>query len=260
MRTALPFRAALLTTDAHAHTLLPPLLTADPEFTLVGTASDDRDAVLRQHCPDVAFLDADDDTLGYLGSEARPRELHPILLARSERHAARAFEVGAVDYLLAPLSEARLLAALERFKQRARADRVEHLNRQLSAVLGQLQGDRSPAPSRRPPYLDRIPIKEHDLVRFVSTDEVIWIEAAGNYVLLHLTGKSHMLLETMQEFEARLDPARFLRIHRSRIVNLEFVEALSPLPYGEYRLHLRSGTAITSSRSRSANLARALGL
>ena len=261
------FRVLVIDDEPLVREGLRTLAAHDPDLKVVAECKNGREAVdaIRRERPDLVFLDIQMPGLDGFEVVAALEEERPyvVFVTAFDEYAVRAFEVNAVDYLLKPFSDRRFRDAVLRFKTRLREDRVSTLNSRLSTLLSHLAAPHeSPAPPAPPraTYLDRIPVKHGDVVKFVPVDEIEWIEAAGNYVLLHVGDQRHMLLEAMQELEAKLDPARFLRIHRSRIVNLQAITALSPQPYGEYELILRSGARISSSRSRSKQLAAALQL
>lgn len=150
--------------------------------------------------------------------------------------AVAAMKEGAADYLLKPFDEARFRHALDRARDRARKGRVE-----VEALLDAL----------RPParHLERFLVRAGGRIRVVNADDVDWLEAADNYVRLHTAGQRHTVRETLRHLESRLDPGRFVRIHRSAMVRIAAIEELRPLPSGDYTVLLKSGMALTLSRS-----------
>jgi two-component system LytT family response regulator len=147
-----------------------------------------------------------------------------VFVTAYDQFALRAFEAGALDYLLKPFDDARFGRALDRAKEN-------------------LAHRKHPA---RP--LDRIAIKETGQVSFVKICDIDWIEAADYYTCLHVGAKTHLLRRSMSEFEQELDPAVFCRIHRSSIVNIARVEGLKPNPEGEYEVVLQHGIKLRLSR------------
>jgi two-component system LytT family response regulator len=230
------------------------LLTDDPEVEIVGEAADGSsavDAILRLQ-PELVFLDVQMPEMdGFAVLEALealdPSRVPAVVFVTAfDRYALRAFEVVALDYLLKPFDEARFRAALGRARLQIRSRETAELGRKLGGLLEAL--------GRK--HAKRLAIKDAGRVTFMSTGEIRWIEAQGNYVRLHGDGESRMLRRTMKAIGDRLDPARFVRIHRSIIVNLDHVRELQPLFHGEYRVVLRDGTELTSNRSFKDSLQR----
>jgi two-component system LytT family response regulator len=155
-----------------------------------------------------------------------------------DEYALRAFEVHALDYLLKPFDSPRFLRTLERGAERLERQRAGDLGKRLLAMVQDLR----PEPAHPP---DRLVVKSGGRIFFVRTDEIDWIDAAGNYVRLHVKGDSYLFRETMTAMEARLDHTRFVRIHRSHIVNSERIKELQP-DNGDYTVILRSGAKLPS--------------
>jgi two-component system LytT family response regulator len=223
-------------------------LKGDPEVEIIGECANGPEAVaaIRKLAPDLVFLDVQMpemdgfEVIEAVGVERMPRV---IFVTAYDQYTLRAFEVHALDYLLKPFDRERFLKALNH--ARSSLERGE-FNRQLIRLLD----DRLVA--RKP--LERLVIKSGGRIYFLNVEEVDWIEAADNYVELHVGSESHLLRETISGLAARLDPARFLRIRHSTIVNLERVKELRPLFRGEYLIVLRDGTELTSSRRYRKNL------
>lgn len=214
------------------------------DVEVVGECGDGEAAVkaILDLAPDLVFLDV--QLPGLDGFEVLDRvggRLPAIVFTTAyERHAVAAFERHALDYLLKPYDAARFALALERARQElARRDR-DAVDRQVLATLYDLAG--------RPARLERVAVRTAGRYVFLRMDEVDWIEAAENYVRLHVAGRGHLLRETMSGIEGKLDPERFLRVHRSAIVRIDAIAALEPLPSGEYAVVLRDGTRLGSSR------------
>jgi two-component system, LytTR family, response regulator len=170
-----------------------------------------------------------------------------IFVTAYDQYALKAFDVSAVDYLLKPFDRERFLRALARArKQIPSADSQARLLSLLQHV-------------NKNAVLERLVIKSAGRISFLKTDEVDWIEAAGNYVRLHVARESHMLRETMSAIEGKLDPGKFVRIHRGAVVNLERIKDLQPLFHGDHQVTLRDGSRLTLSRSYRENLERVLG-
>ena len=146
-----------------------------------------------------------------------------------------------MDYLLKPFDRQRFEKALSWAKEQLRRGTRAEASDQLLALRRESQAGRGPA--------DRVLIKTPGRLYFVKTDAIDWIEAAGNYLRLHSGGETHLLRETMNNFERRLEPTRFVRIHRSTIVNVERIRELQTLFHGDYVVLLRDGTELTLSRN-----------
>jgi two-component system LytT family response regulator len=192
------------------------LLAADPEVELVAECAGGREAIaaIRRHRPDLAFLDVRMPEVGGFDVLAALREGEVpavIFVTAFDQYALRAFEVHALDYLLKPFDDERFADAIARAKRQLALSRVGNLSEKLLSLL------------ERP---ERLAIKDVGRVVFLPVDEIDWIEAADYYVQLHVGPKSYLHRETMQSLEKRLDPAKFLRIHRSAIVNRRCVKEL----------------------------------
>lgn len=230
------------------------LLERDGGVEIVGEAAGGAEAIelLRREKPDVAFLDVQMpgcDGFGVLGKFA-PAELPAIVFVTAyDEHALRAFEFNAVDYLLKPYDDARFAAALARAKEEVRRRQTDSVNSQLTQLLDYLrQNAGAMAPVRDETAGDRILVKSSGEIFFLKADEIDWIEAEGDYMKFHVAGRAHLMRETMARLEARLDPKRFVRIHRSTIVNIDRLRKLTPSFAGEYAVVLHDGTKLKLSR------------
>jgi two-component system LytT family response regulator len=164
-----------------------------------------------------------------------------IFITAYDRYALRAFEVHALDYLLKPFDRDRFQVALDRAKGQVKRQSNGDISQRLVALLEDVKAQRKPA--------DRLVVKSGGKVYFLRVDEIDWVEAAGNYVRLHVGEETHLLREKMSALEARLNPEQFLRIHRSTMVNVERIQELQPWFHGDYVVVLRSGAQLTLSRS-----------
>jgi two-component system, LytTR family, response regulator len=219
------------------------LLERDQEVEVAGTARDGAAAVslIRRVKPDIAFLDVQIPELdGFgvikeIGVENMPVT---VFVTAYDRYTLQAFEVHAVDYILKPFDQDRFFAALRWAKRELRLNgrpQSRRLTRLVEAVAGQTTR--------------RLPIKSAGRVVFVDVDEIEYLEAAGNYVLLHAGGQEFRTRETMNVFEERLSQTEFVRIHRSVIVNRKHVKELRPWFTGEYVVVMKSGKELTLTRS-----------
>jgi two-component system LytT family response regulator len=181
-----------------------------------------------------------------------------IFITAYDQFALQAFEVHALDYLLKPFDDERFAAALARTKRALMNTEMGQLSQRLLGLLDTAGIGPAPATELGPvpgqPYLSRLVVKNAGKVIFVRVDEIDWIEAADYYVRLHVARKSHLLRETMSALEDRLDPARFFRVHRSAIVNLDRLVEIQPYFHGEHVLLLQDGSKLKLSRSRKEKL------
>jgi two-component system LytT family response regulator len=233
------------------------LLERDGGVEIVGEASGGVEAadLLRREQPDIAFLDVQmpgGDGFAALASLAPAVMPAVVFVTAYDEHALRAFEVHAVDYLLKPYDDARFAAALQRAKDEVRRRQTDSVNSRLTQLLDYLQqsGARAgaEAAAREEAANDRILIKSSGEIFFLKMEEIDWIEAEGDYMKFHVAGRAHLMRETMARLEARLDSKRFIRIHRSTIVNFDRVRKLSPSFAGEYAVILQDGTKLKLSR------------
>ena len=223
-------------------------LKGDQEVEIIGECGNGLEAVaaIQKLEPDLVFLDVQMpemdgfEVIEAIGVERMPRV---IFVTAYDQYTLRAFEVHALDYLLKPFDRERFLKALNH--ARSSLERGE-FNRQLIRLLDDRLTTRKP--------LERLVIRSGGRIYFLNVEEVDWIEAADNYVELHVGRESHLLRETISGLAARLDPSQFLRIRHSTMVNLERVKELRPLFRGEYLIILRDGTELTSSRRYRKNL------
>jgi two-component system LytT family response regulator len=165
----------------------------------------------------------------------------------------KAFDVHALDYLLKPFDDERFAHALKRAKSQIEAREINRLSNRLLALLEQRESERK-IPVDQNSYLTRLMIKVSGRVVLLKVDEIDFIEAEGNYAKLNVGRKAHLLREKMHDLEARLDPAKFVRIHRSIIVNLNRIKEMHPHFNGDYIVVLEDGRQLRLSRTRRENL------
>jgi two-component system LytT family response regulator len=209
---------------------------------------------IQQNAPDLVFLDIQMPGLnGFEVIDAVGAEQMPLVIfvTAYDQHALRAFQVRALDYLLKPFDRERFQEALQRARAHIQRDETGDIGRRLLALVKDLRRDQ--------PKTDRLVVKSGGRLFFLRVDEIDWVEASGNYVRLHVGTTSHLLRETMNAIEGRLDPEKFFRIHRSRIVNIERVQEMQPWLNGEYAVVLRTGTRLTLSRGYREKLQERLG-
>jgi two-component system LytT family response regulator len=246
-------RVLVVDDEPLARSGLSDLLARDPELEVVGQCGDGRNAVeaIRNFKPDLVLLDIqmpEMDGFQVIQEVGADRMPATIFVTAYDQFAVRAFEVHALDYLLKPFDDQRFLAAVARSKQALRTQDVGQLSQRL---IGLLAATRAGA---APPFLTRLLVKNAGKVTFIRVDDIDWIEAADYYVRLHVARKSHLLRETMNTLEDQLDPARFFRVHRSAIVNLDRLVEIQPYFHGEHVLVLQDGSKLKLSRSRKEKL------
>lgn len=198
-------------------------------------------AAIAELNPDLVLLDVqmpDCSGLEVISQVGAQRMPPVIFITAYDEYAVQAFDVNAVDYLLKPFDPERFCESIERARQRI-------AGKELGAAAGQLQSLLAASPPKWP---ERLVVRSGDKYAFVAVETIDWIESANNYVELHCGPRQHLLGETLSSLEARLDPARFRRIHRCRVVNLSRVAAVHPLLSGCYELELQNGVRLTSGR------------
>jgi two-component system LytT family response regulator len=223
------------------------LLKDDPDIILLAECGDGESAVqaIRQHAPDLVFLDmqmpalAGLDVVAAIGVAQMPAT---VFVTAYEQYAVRAFEANAVDYLVKPFSRERFAQTLLRVKQRlaARGTQGEPSLERIMQALDTLK--------QRDSYLQRLPVRIDEQIRFVDVDDIVWIKASGNTVLLHLADGVHEMRETMTALAARLDPRHFARVHRSAIINTRRVQAIHPWFNGHHVVTMDTGQKLRMSR------------
>jgi two-component system LytT family response regulator len=243
------------------------LLEKDPELDVVAECGNGRTAVeaILELQPDLVLLDIQMpemdgfEVLRAVGTERMP----PVVFVTAyDQFAVRAFEVNALDYLLKPFDDDRFARAIERAKQSIRRPDVGELSKRLLRLLEAAErttSNQTVADRGRGAHLVRLVVKDAGRVFFVRTDEIDWIQAASYYVKLHVRGKVHLLRETMNSLESRLDPTAFFRVSRSAIVNLDRVREIQPFTRGAHVVILENGTRVKLSKTRREGLAELLG-
>lgn len=256
--------AIVVDDETLARQLVISILQDIPEVEVLAECSNGRQAVrmVADLAPDLMFLDI--KMPGWNGFDVikkiQPEQLPMVIFCTAfERYALDAFEVHAVDYLVKPLDEERVHLAVRRALARHVDD---HLSRDskspLLGVIEDITGDRAEpfehegeaARAASPVGADRkIAIRDRDAVRLIREDSIAWVDAAGDYMCVHAEGETHIMRSTMKSLLEMLDDSRFKRVHRSTIVNLQFIETAKLLPKGEFMLHLENGERIKVSRN-----------
>jgi len=248
-----PLRVIIVDDEPLARRRLEALLKDEAEIEIAAECEDGASAVaaVKRLSPDVMFLDVQMpgldgfDVIEALGPARCPAV---VFVTAYDEYALKAFDVHAIDYLLKPFDRKRLRQALSRARALALNDR--EVGRRLIAVIADLRAGRPP---------ERIAVKSRGRVYFVRADEIGWIEASGHYLTLHVGRDQHLIRGTIKEIESRLDRDRFVRVHRSTIVNVDHIKELLPSFHGEYVIVLRDGTRVSSSRGNSVRLQAIIG-
>ena len=239
-------RAAIVDDEELARQVLREYLARHGEIEIVAECAHGFEAVkaVAELKPDLVFLDIQMPKLdGFEVLELIGPAPAVIFVTAHDNHAIRAFEVHAVDYLLKPVGSERFEAALARVKERLAANVQKHAQPVPSAA--------DLAAAARPPaqYIDRIPVREGTSVVIIPATKLDYVEAQDDYVALVSQGKKHLKQQTISSLEAALDPSRFLRIHRSYIVNLERVARLEPFGKDSYVAVLADRVQLPVSRA-----------
>lgn len=253
-----PLKVLIADDEPLARQRLRTLLAQEPNVELVAEAESGAETVrlVLSREPDVLLLDVEMPAGdGFEVLRAIPAESLPVVVFVTawQRHALQAFEAQALDFLLKPYDRERFRAALARAREQVRLLRRSESTLRQEALLSGLAMAEAP--------LKRLPVKVDGRVRFIDCAAITHVEADANYVRVHSGGEQHVLRETLTHLEERLDARRFLRVHRSVLVNLDHVRELETLSQGEYLLALGTdGTAVRTGRSHRARVEAALGL
>ena len=242
----MPYISLVVDDEPLARAGLRALLKRDGECAEILEAGNGAEAIaiLEQRKPDLLFLDVqmpEVDGLGVVAAVGAERMPATIFVTAHDEHAIAAFEMNAVDYLLKPVTEERFAQALSRAKARLQQAPVEGDRRQIVDLLEALV-----TPLR---HVSRLAVKSAGRTVFVEVNDIDWIGAAENYVELHVGRESHLMHVPLSTLERSLDPARFLRIHRSTMVQVPRIVELVPGLHGEYEVVLRDGTRLGSGRT-----------
>jgi two-component system, LytTR family, response regulator len=257
-----PFRVVVVDDEPLVRDGLRGMLRDEPNMQLVGEAGDGSEAIemIAAEEPDVVFLDVQmPERDGFAVLEALGALEIPaiVFVTAYDQYATRAFDVHAADYLLKPFDERRFRTAIGRVRERLAARRGAEASGTTASNAGAAVQALIDELRRRDRHADRLLVKDDRRVLVIQTDDIDWIEAADNYVRLHTRNRVHLMREPIGSLVRRLDPRRFVRVHRSAIVNVARIQELKPLPSGELTVVVGTGTQLRLGRRfRQAFLAR----
>jgi len=248
------YRALIVDDERLGRERVRSLLSREKDFLVSGESATAKEALrsIGRDRPDVVFLDV--EMPGGDGFEVvRKLKLDPplpqiVFVTAHDDYAVAAFEVEAFDYLLKPFDRERFRRTLDRVRERLGsrdAPVPESLDRLLAA--------------REHRFLTRIPVTSDGRTRFVEVESIDWIEAEDNYVRIHAGGTPHILRETLASLAARLDPGRFVRVHRSSLIQAAAVSEVRTLFHGDLELLLRNGASVRVGRSYRSGLKERIG-
>lgn len=244
-------RALIVDDEPLARQRIHLLARHEPDLELIGECDSGADALaaVERDPPDLIFLDVQMPEMdGFEVLQKLPRERLPVVIFTTayDKHAVRAFEAHALDYLLKPFQPERFKAAIARAHEHLANQQASSAARGLLDLLAARKS--SPAMPVTAQYLTRLTIKNEDKVVVIKTADIDSIESAGNYVAVNVSKESHFLRETLNALEKQLDPETFLRVSRSAIVNLDRVRELQPMFKGEHIIVLQNGKRLTMTR------------
>jgi two-component system, LytTR family, response regulator len=246
-------RAIIVDDEALARRRIRRLLRGEPDIEIIAECADGQAALteIAVGRPGLVLLDVQMPELdGFEVVRRLPQSALPdvIFITAFDRYAIRAFDVHAIDYLLKPVTRERLRVALDRARERI-GRRARDSG--LVAFVEELKN--------RARCLARVAVRSRGRIVLVPVEAIDWIEAADNYVTLHTGGREYILRETLASLERQLDPQRFVRIHRSTLVQIDRIAELHPATHGDVVVRLRDGTELALSRTWRERLERSLG-
>lgn len=216
------------------------------ELSIIGEARNGEDALilLNRLQPDLVFLDIQMPQMdGFELLQQLSSDYLPIIIFTTayDQYALKAFEFSALDYLLKPFTKERFQAALSRAKQSIHSKTDQFRLSELKNILEHIQ------PAKK--YLQRLPVKVKDQIQFIEANEIIWVESQGKFCKVHLLKGFKVINKGLGALEKDMDPQKFLRIHKSHMINLSQIKALSPHFHGEYNVYMKNGDKLKLSRS-----------
>ncbi len=252
-----PIRVLVADDEIPARQRLIDLLRRDEQVADVLEAADGQTAVemIQGKHPDLIFLDVqmpELDGLGVIDAIGAAEMPLTVFVTAYDQHAIRAFEANALDYLLKPFSDERFEATMVRVKMRLDERSMQEFGKRVMKMV-------AVAPAAAERKLDRLVVKSGGTTRFIRVVDIDWIEAAGVYVTLHVAGKELLYRAALNDLAEKLDPRRFVRVHRSALVNIESILQLEPISHGEFEAVLKNGARTRVSRTYRIQLEKRLG-
>ena len=256
-RTLEPIHVLVADDELPARQRLMDLLRRDDQVASVSEAADGQTAVemIQKQDPDLLFLDVqmpELDGLGVIDAIGAAQMPLTVFVTAYDQHAIRAFDANALDYLLKPFSDERFEATMTRAKARLDERSMREFGQRVMKMVSAV-----PAAAER--RLDRLVVKAGGTTRFIRVIDIDWIEAAGVYVTLHVGGKELLYRAALNDLAEKLDPRRFVRVHRSALINIESVLQLEPISHGEFEAVLKNGSRTRVSRTYRVQLEKRLG-
>jgi len=238
-------RAIIVDDERLARQKIRTLLAREGGVEIAGECANGGQAVdaIRDEAPDLVFLDVQMpglDGFGVLRALGAAHVPAIVFVTAHEQYAVKAFEVHAIDYLLKPFDRARFRVALERARQQLATGAHHDCAARIAEMIRGMQA---------PPHCERLAVRSNGRLFFVRADDILWIEAADNYARVHHRKGAHLVRETMASLEATLDPRRFVRVHRSAIVNVDAIDEVRTLFHGEQVVVLRGGIEVPCGRA-----------
>lgn len=239
-------RAVIVDDESPARRKISRFLASEEDFSVIGEAGTGIEAVqvIESAQPDLVFLDVQMPGLDGFGViEALTVKPLPqiVFITAYDHFALKAFEIHALDYLLKPFDPPRFQKVIDRIRQQfQRQNPPDELSEKLNLLLKELNG--------RPKYAERLLLHAGERAFLLAVEKIDWIEAARNYVNLHVGQESYLLRSTIEGLHQKLDPSKFIRANRSQIVNVESIRELQPWFHGEYKIILHNGTEVSWSR------------
>jgi two-component system LytT family response regulator len=265
-------RTVIVDDELHAREGIRLRLKDYPEVEVAGECGSGTEAVsmIERLHPDLLFLDIQMPEMNgfeVLQKLSLSRPPIVIFVTAYDTFAIRAFECHALDYLLKPIRDDRFKESLRVVIAEANRRNLEHYVGKLKAAVADYletgkDGARTDIPSENPaarPYLTRLMVKERQEISMIPVDSIEWIESAGDYVYVHSRSQKHLVRETLTSLEERLNPAKFVRIHRTAIANIEQIKLLKPNEHGDYDVLMHSGMKLKLSRTYRARFEEATG-
>ena len=243
---AIRIKAIIVDDEPLARERVIQLLSQESDVEIAAACADGLAAIsaINEHHPDLIFLDVQMpevsgfDVLRELDAETMPAV---IFVTAYDQYTIQAFDESAVDYLLKPFGEERFRQAVSRARQRLRPESENHYGERLLRLLDHFNLTRG--------FLERLIVSHNNRMILIPVNDVDWVDTYGNYLKIHTNARTYLLRETMENLASRVDPEKFLRIHRSTLVNLDRIKELQPMFGGQYTIVLHGGTELTLSRN-----------